>query len=306
MHPLSPRELRQGRGRPDRDGTRCRLTRGAPGAGAARPRCCPRAALGAAGPRTRAGAGAVSERSGRPARGGARRKLTWSMLQLSTFGVSLLGCLIGLLVALPLGYLLAHSRTASAALSPYLAASQAIPAVALAPLLVLWFGYGSLPKALLCALLVFFPILLNTVLGLTDGRPRHHRTPPASTVPGSGRLLVSIEGPMALPSVITGRSKRLRALGDRRRRRRVRHGRHGLGQLLAVFRHRLDTQAWSRPSWSWHPRGRHQSGRTRPRKDGPMVVTTRRQVCSRSARRRESGCWRRDATTRARARRTPA
>src|SRR5690606_40443612 len=118
----------------------------------------------------------------------------------STFGVSALGCLLGLLVALPLGYLLASSTTASAALGPYLAASQAIPAVAFAPLLALWFGYGPFPKALLCALLVFVPSLLNTVLGLTT---IDRDVVDAARVDGAGRwqLLVHIQSQMALPSV---------------------------------------------------------------------------------------------------------
>src|SRR5699024_1112404 len=83
----------------------------------------------------------------------------------STFAVSALGSLLGLIVAIPLGYLVAHFPLASAAVSPYIAASQAVPAVAVAPLLVVWFGYGSFPIALLCALMVFFPIAINTTLG---------------------------------------------------------------------------------------------------------------------------------------------
>jgi NitT/TauT family transport system permease protein len=157
-----------------------------------------------------------------------------------TFGVSLLGCLIGLVVALPLGYLLAHSTTATAALSPYLAASQAIPAVALAPLLVLWFGYGTLPKAMLCALLVFFPILLNTVLGLTT---LDRDVVDAARVDGAGRwrLLVDIEAPMALPSVLTGvrngfvLSVTGAVVGE------FVMGGSGLGELLSVYRDRVDT-----------------------------------------------------------------
>lgn len=157
-----------------------------------------------------------------------------------TFGVSLLGCLIGLVVALPLGYLLAHSRTATAAMSPYLAASQAIPAVALAPLLVLWFGYGTLPKAMLCALLVFFPILLNTVLGLTT---LDRDVVDAARVDGAGRwrLLVDIEAPMALPSVLTGvrngfvLSVTGAVVGE------FVMGGSGLGELLSVYRDRVDT-----------------------------------------------------------------
>ncbi len=85
---------------------------------------------------------------------------------LTTLQESLAGLALGALVALPLGYALAKSRWIAAALEPYLAASQAIPAVALAPLLVLWLGYGLTPVAALCALIVFFPMVVNTTLGI--------------------------------------------------------------------------------------------------------------------------------------------
>lgn len=157
----------------------------------------------------------------------------------ATIGVSILGCLLGLVVALPLGYLLASSRTAADATGPYLAASQAIPAVAVAPVLALWFGYGPFPKALLCALLVFFPILLNTVLGLTT---LDRDIVDAARVDGAGRgrLLVSIQGPMALPSVLTGirngfvLSVTGAVVGE------FVMGGEGLGQLLSVFQSRGD------------------------------------------------------------------
>lgn len=157
-----------------------------------------------------------------------------------TFGVSLLGCLLGLAVALPLGYLLAHSRTASAALGPYLAASQAVPAVAFAPLLALWFGYGALPKAMLCALLVFFPILLNTVLGLTT---LERDIVDAARLDGAGRwsLLCFVEAPLALPAVITGvrngfvLSVTGAVVGE------FVIGGDGLGALLSIYRDRVDT-----------------------------------------------------------------
>jgi len=69
-------------------------------------------------------------------------------------------------VALGLGYLLAKSRLAERVLSPYLVASQAVPIVALAPLLVIWFGAGILSKVLVCALTLFFPVLINTIVGI--------------------------------------------------------------------------------------------------------------------------------------------
>ena len=65
-----------------------------------------------------------------------------------------------------LGYLIAKSRLLERLLSPYLVASQAVPVVAIAPLLVIWFGPGLFSKVLICALIVFFPVLVNTVVGM--------------------------------------------------------------------------------------------------------------------------------------------
>jgi len=78
----------------------------------------------------------------------------------------LAGLALGVSVASILGYALARSRTIEKLLSPYIVASQAVPVVALAPLLVLWFGPGEFSKILICALIVFFPVLVNVVVGL--------------------------------------------------------------------------------------------------------------------------------------------
>lgn len=114
-----------------------------------------------------------------------------------------LGCLLGAVVALPLGYVIFRSRVADAALSPYIAASQALPAVATAPLLVIWVGYGLAPITILCALLVFFPILLATVHGL---RGVDREVVEAARLDGAHgwSLLRGIQGPLALPTVLTG------------------------------------------------------------------------------------------------------
>lgn len=77
-----------------------------------------------------------------------------------------LGMLVGVCFATVVGYMLAKSRTLEKILSPYLVASQAIPIVAIAPLLVIWLGGGILSKVLICALIVFFPVLVNTVVGI--------------------------------------------------------------------------------------------------------------------------------------------
>jgi NitT/TauT family transport system permease protein len=76
------------------------------------------------------------------------------------------GLALGLSTATVLGYLMAKSRSLERLLSPYVVASQAIPIVALAPLLVIWFGTDMLSKVLVCALTIFFPMLVNTMVGV--------------------------------------------------------------------------------------------------------------------------------------------
>ena len=77
-----------------------------------------------------------------------------------------LGLLAGALIATFVGYALAKSRALERVLSPYIVASQAIPIVAIAPLLVIWLGDGILSKVVICALIVFFPVLVNTIVGV--------------------------------------------------------------------------------------------------------------------------------------------
>lgn len=98
----------------------------------------------------------------------ALRSGTLQMHTLVTLREVFAGLALGLTVALVLGYGLAKSRTLERLLSPYIVASQAIPIVALAPLLVIWFGAGSLSKILVCALTLFFPVLVNTIVGIRN------------------------------------------------------------------------------------------------------------------------------------------
>lgn len=83
-----------------------------------------------------------------------------------TLGEVSAGLLLGVSISTALGYLLARSRLVERLLSPYIVASQSVPVVAIAPLLVIWFGPGLFSKVLICALIVFFPVLVNTVVGL--------------------------------------------------------------------------------------------------------------------------------------------
>lgn len=122
---------------------------------------------------------------------------------LATLTESVAGFLLGTAIAIPLGYGIARSQALARALQPYLAAMQALPAVALAPLLTLWLGYDSPPVIALCALIVFFPMVVNTALGL---RTLDRDVLDAARVAGAeGWMLFRyMEFPLALPSILAG------------------------------------------------------------------------------------------------------
>ncbi len=122
-------------------------------------------------------------------------------------GVTLLEILLGLFfgagLATVLGYLVAKSRALERLLSPYLVASQAVPLVAIAPLLVIWFGPGMFSKVLICALIVFFPVLVNTVVGVRAVSPALQDL--MHSLHASRRqILVKLEVPAALPVFLGG------------------------------------------------------------------------------------------------------
>ena len=96
--------------------------------------------------------------------------------QLASHGATTLAeALAGLAAGVALGFALAVAmerfRLVDAALSPLVSLSQTIPVVAVAPLLVLWFGYGMLPKVLLVALTTFFPITVALASGVRSVDP---------------------------------------------------------------------------------------------------------------------------------------
>src|SRR5512140_588032 len=115
----------------------------------------------------------------------------------------LLGLALGISAATVLGYGLAHSPSLEKLVSPYLVASQAIPVVAIAPLLVIWFKEGLFSKVLICALIVFFPVLVNTVVGLR-AVPRDLRDLMRSLRATPAQTLRYLELPAALPVLLGG------------------------------------------------------------------------------------------------------
>ena len=120
---------------------------------------------------------------------------------LVTIQESLLGFLLGVIIALPLGYAIAKSRLFAATVQPYLVAGQAIPAIVIAPVLVLWLGYGLFPITILCMLVVLFPMVITTALGVQTIDTIY--TDAARVEGASGwSMLVHIEFPLALPAIL--------------------------------------------------------------------------------------------------------
>jgi NitT/TauT family transport system permease protein len=111
-----------------------------------------------------------------------------------------IGFASGATLGVSLGYILAQSVAAERLLSPYFVAAQATPILALAPLIALWFGSGLLSKVVICALIVFFPILVATMVGVRSVDPRLVEMA-RSYRATRWQLLRTVRVPAALPAI---------------------------------------------------------------------------------------------------------
>jgi NitT/TauT family transport system permease protein len=95
----------------------------------------------------------------------------WSVLgpaMLTTIEEFVLGFAVGVAFGFALAVLMAHSRIVNRGLYPLLIASQAVPVIAIAAALTIWLGFGLTPKIVIVALIVFFPVVVNVLDGLTN------------------------------------------------------------------------------------------------------------------------------------------
>ena len=114
-----------------------------------------------------------------------------------------LGFGAGASTAIVVGYGLARSRLVERLVSPYIVAAQATPILALAPLLALWFGPGLTAKVVICALIVFFPVAISTMVGIraVDARLLELARSLRAT---RRQVLLTLEIPAAMPSIFGG------------------------------------------------------------------------------------------------------
>ncbi len=122
----------------------------------------------------------------------------WATLQ-----ALLLGLLVGSAVGLLAGMALAESELLERVLKPYVVVSQVVPKLALAPLFVLWFGFGMLPTVLITALICFFPLMENTLTGLRQVDAQRLQL---FRMLGATRLqtLLRLKLPTGLPAILAG------------------------------------------------------------------------------------------------------
>ena len=115
----------------------------------------------------------------------------------------ILGFAVGATVAVMTGIALGKSVLVERVLSPYIVAAQAVPILALAPLLDIWFGGGLLARVAICALIVFFPIAIATMVGIRSADPLLDEML-RSLGAGPAQRTRLLEIPSALPVIFGG------------------------------------------------------------------------------------------------------
>ncbi len=125
----------------------------------------------------------------------------------SHFGITFLEALAGftlaVITALPLSYYMYRHPFLDQLLTPFIVGIQAVPIVALAPLLVIWFGFGITSKVLIAALVAFFPVVTNGLVGLKETDPRLREL---LQIMGASRrdIFFKLEVPSSLPVLFGG------------------------------------------------------------------------------------------------------
>ena len=113
------------------------------------------------------------------------------------------GYILAIVVSIPLALMVARSRFVEDSIYPVVVFLQIIPKIAIAPLFIIWLGFGYTPKLLIVFLLCFFPIVVSSVAGFKSTDPEimdFARTTGAS----AWKMFLKIQLPHALPEIFTG------------------------------------------------------------------------------------------------------
>jgi NitT/TauT family transport system permease protein len=113
------------------------------------------------------------------------------------------GFALSIFFGIPMALMIAYSRTVESFVYPLLVFSQSVPKIAIAPLFVVWFGFGIIPKVIAAFLLGFFPIVVSTVMGFKSVEPEMidlARSMKASRL----QTFMRISLPHAMPAIFSG------------------------------------------------------------------------------------------------------
>ena len=156
-----------------------------------------------------------------------------------TFSQTIVGFLISVAIGIMVGWAISKSRLIFEALYPVIVVFQVMPKEALAPLLILWFGAGTLSRTMLAFLMAFFPMVINTIVGLRGLNP-NMRDYATSLSCSHWQVFSKVEFPSALRSIFAGMkiSITLSVIGVVVAE--IVAGRSGLGYLLLFASSRLD------------------------------------------------------------------
>ena len=113
------------------------------------------------------------------------------------------GYLVAVVISIPLAFVIAYSRFMEQTVYPIIVFFQIVPKIAIAPLFIIWFGFGFMPKLLLVFLLSFFPIVVSSIAGF---RSVDAEIMDLARSTGASSLMIfrKIRLPYALPSIFTG------------------------------------------------------------------------------------------------------
>lgn len=122
---------------------------------------------------------------------------------LNSFFIAISGFLLSLIFGIFLGLIMSQSRLLERSLYPYAIFLQCVPIVALAPVIILWFGYGLPAMVMISFIISLFPIITSTVNGLTSVRKEYLELMKLYKATNS-QILFKVRLPSAVPYIITG------------------------------------------------------------------------------------------------------
>ncbi|MEX2627331.1 MAG: ABC transporter permease [Ilumatobacteraceae bacterium] len=159
----------------------------------------------------------------------------------SSTKVALMGLAIAIAIGMLLAVIMSQARMAERAIFPYMVTLQAIPILAIVPLISFWFGTGQTSRVVVCVIIALFPIIVNTLFGLQSAERGAHDL---FTLHHANRVtrLRKLMFPAALPAVFAGLriSAGLSVIGAVVGDFFFGRGEVGIGQLLRRYANRLE------------------------------------------------------------------